>query len=122
MDKNEPEWVFNNKGDATAIDCGDCLYDRNGRFRLWISGNNLYNTRGYHVGWVEGGVFYDRNNRVLGFTLNRTGYIPYMPGVHGVSGMPGFGGRPGRPGFSGVPGRPGYSGWSDILLEDYIAQ
>lgn len=75
---------------------------------------------GHHVGWVEGGVFYDSDNRVIGFTRDHSRALPSTPGICGTPGFPGIGGRPGRPGFSGVPGRPGYSGWSQTLLEDYL--
>lgn len=115
-------WIFNRNGIATAIDCGDAIYDRTGRFRIWIYGKNLYNMYGYHIGWTESGVFYDSQNRILGFTQNCTGYLPSRPGISGTPAIPGLSGRPGKPGFSGEPGRPGYSGWSSYLLEDYIQQ
>ncbi len=89
---------------------------------MWISDNNLYNRIGQHVGWYEDGIFYDRNNRVIGFTRDHTGHLPFTPGIGGTPGMPGLGGRPGRPGFSGIPGRPGYCGWSNTLLEKYIEE
>ena len=114
------KWIFNRYGRATAIDCGDAVYDSCGRFRLWVYDGNLYNMYGYHVGWAEDGVFYDDQNMVIGFTLDYTGHLPSRPGVGGTPGMPGMCGRPARPGFSGEPGRPGYSGWSNCLLEDYI--
>ena len=71
---------------------------------------------------LEGGVFYDRNNDVIGFTRDHMQHLPSNPGSGGTPGMPGLGGRPGRLGFCGEPGRPGSGGWSGILLEDYIEE
>ena len=82
----------------------------------------MYNLNGKHIGWAENGVYYDSNNRTIGFTRDHTVHLPSIPGIGGMPGMPGLGGRPGRPGFSGTPGRPGYGGWSNDLLEDYLKQ
>lgn len=114
------EWIYNRNGRAVALNCDDCVFDSNGCFRLWKLENNLYNMNGNYVGWVEGGVFYDSQNRVLGFTRDHSKFLPSTPGICGTPGYPGISGKPGRPGFSGVPGRPGYCGWSTILMEDYI--
>jgi len=114
------EWIYNRNGRAVALNCDDCVFDSNGCFRLWKWENNLYNMNGNHVGWVEGGVFYDSQNRVLGFTRDHSKSLPSTPGICGTPGYPGISGKPSRPGFSGVPGRPGYSEWSTILMEDYI--
>ena len=34
------KWIFNRYGRATAIDCGDAVYDSCGRFRLWVYDGN----------------------------------------------------------------------------------
>lgn len=117
------KWIFNRNGQAAALDCGDSIYDRNGRFQLWIIGHNLYSMYGHHVGWAENGIYYDSDNQVIGFTRDHTGHLPYSPGYCGEPGLPlFFSPKPALMAYAGEPGRPGYSGWSRILLEDYIQQ
>lgn len=117
------KWIFNKHGQAAALDCGDSIYDRTGRFRLWIIGHNLYTMCGKHVGWAENGVFYDSDNLVVGFTLDHTRPLPYSPGCGGDPGMPLYlSAKPALTAHEGEPGRPGYGGWSEITLEDYIKQ
>lgn len=117
------KWIYNRMGQASALDCGDSIYDRNGRFCLWIIGHNLYTLYGQHVGWVEDGVIYDSDNRVIGYTKDHTGNLPYSPGYGGEPGKPlFFSMKPALAALSAEPGRPGCSSWSDILLEEYIKQ
>lgn len=97
------KWIYNRNGKAVALHCEDCVYDSNGYFLLWIWENNLYNMNGYHVGWVDGGVFYDSDNRVRGFTRDRSKSLPSTPRICGTPGYPGMSDRPRRPGFSVRP-------------------
>lgn len=48
-------WIYNRNGFATALDCGDSVYNNKGILRLWISDNNLYNRNGQHVGGMKMG-------------------------------------------------------------------
>lgn len=114
------DWIFNRNGQATLIYDNDCIRSNHGQIIAWINGNNMYSMTGRHKGWFENGVFYDSQNKAIGFLSNATGYLPSRPGMSGRPGMPGFAGRPGRPGFSGTPGRPGYGGWSTYTFEQYF--
>lgn len=114
------DWIYNDNGNATMIFDNDCIRNNYGQVVAWINRINVFNLDGNHVGWFDKGVLYDSNNDVLGFTRNRTGHLPSIPGIGGTPGTPGFGGRPGRPGFGGVPGRPGYGGWSNQNLATYF--
>jgi len=114
------EWLFDKSGNARAILDHNKIRDSRGEVVAWMTGENLYSLGGSHMGWVEGGVIYDCDNCAIGFTRNRTGSLPSVPGLSGVPGMPGFSGVPGRPGFSGIPGKPGRGGWSNRDLEHYL--
>ncbi|WP_242920932.1 4-fold beta flower protein [Pontibacter liquoris] len=114
------DWIFNKSGNATMIYDSDCIRNNRGQVVAWLYGNNIYSLSGQHKGWFDGGVFYDSNNKAIGFLSNSTGYLPSRPGISGRPGMPGFSGKPGRAGFSGVPGRPGYGGWSVHNFENYF--
>jgi hypothetical protein len=114
------DWIYGSEGNATLIFDHDCIRNNHGQVVAWIKNIHVYNLNGHHVGWFEKGVLYDSNNDVLGFTRNRTGHLPSIPGISGIPGTPGFAGKPGRPGFSGIPGRPGFSGWSNKDLSTYF--
>ena len=116
------KWIFDKRGQASALDCGDSIYDKTGHFRLWIIDHNLFTMYGRHVDWYEEGVFYDSDNLVIGFTRDHMGYLPFFPGYAGEPMIPYLGGKPALPAIVSAPGRPGYSGWSNLLLVDYINQ
>ncbi|HJZ41832.1 MAG TPA: hypothetical protein VJ203_15800 [Bacteroidales bacterium] len=115
-----PEWIFNHIGRASLIYDKDCIRNNNGKVIAWIKDKCVFSLSGRHKGWFESGIFYDSNNRVIGFLLKATGHLPSSPGTSGTPGMPSFYGHPGRPAFSGIPGRPGYSGWSTYAFEQYF--
>lgn len=114
------EWIFNKRGIATMIFDVDCIRNNQGLVIAWIKDNNFYSASGYHKGWFEKGVFYDSQNKVIGFLSTATSDLPYLPGISGRPGMPGFAGRPGKPGFNGTPGRPGFGGYSTYDFEHYF--
>ena len=79
------EWIFNGNGNATIIFDDDCLRNSSGIVIAWVYNFSVYNLNGYHIGWFEKGILYDYNNDVLGFIRNRTGYLPSIPEIGGVS-------------------------------------
>jgi Collagen triple helix repeat (20 copies) len=86
------------------------IISMHGQHLAFISGDNVYNWRGQHLGWWENGHMRDHRGAVVVFTQNATDLIVGRPGLAGRPGTPGIAGVPGRPGLSGVPGRPGRAG------------
>ncbi|MGO9965130.1 MAG: 4-fold beta flower protein [Acidimicrobiales bacterium] len=109
----EPLWDQN--GSVVGWIDQDDILEADGRYRAFISGDNVYAySGGQHVGWFEEGWIWDSNNDALAFVRHAIGG-PARPGIGGTPGQPGRRGKPGRPGRSGVPGKPGRSfGWSHL--------
>jgi hypothetical protein len=114
------EWLYDRNGRATIIYDNDCFRNKFGKVVGWISNNNVYAVNGRHRGWYEKGVFYDANNRAIGFIRTASGSLPSRPNLGGAPGTPGFLPKPRRPLFAGTPGRPGFGGWSDEDLKNYF--
>ena len=117
------KWLFDKNGQPQLFLHGDVFVSKSGTILGWSVRNNVYSLGGHHLGWFEKGVLYDGQNRVLAFTSDLTGHLPYRPGLSGVPGTPSIPGIPSRPGLSGVPGRPGFSGsWSSLDLKEFFGK
>ncbi len=114
------EWIYDQNGRAALIYDNDCMRSKIGKVVAWVSNNNVYATNGRHRGWFEKGVFYDSNNRAVGFVRGASGSLPSRPGLGGAPGTPPFFAKPLRPLFAGTPARPGPGGWSDEDLKSYL--
>jgi hypothetical protein len=114
------EWVFDKQGRAALIYDRDCFRSKIGKVVAWLSNNNVYGTNGRHRGWFEKGIFYDSNNRAVGFTRDATGSLPSRPSTGGIPSTPPFFAKPLKPLFAGTPSRPGPGGWSDEDLKGYL--
>jgi len=114
------EWLFNRNGQALLFFYGDRFISADGKNLGWLIGNNVYSLKGNHLGWLERGVLFDRDNNVLAFTANATGYLPSRPGNGGVPASPEIPEAPERPGLRSNLVRQGYGGWSIRTLEQFF--
>lgn len=86
----------------------------------WVFGVSLFSLKGEHIGWYEDGVFYDIENKVLGFLAGAKGLELDMPALAGEPALPKFSKRPYVPTLRGRTARPAGRGWSSFCLPSYL--
>lgn len=87
----------------------------------WVFGLSVFSLKGDHIGWCEEGVFYDIENRVLGFVPDAVGMPLAPPGLAPEPPMPALSKRPYVPALHARSARPRRGGWSAQALADYFA-
>lgn len=113
-------WVYDEIGCAGAIVDEYCVRNLSGDTVAWIFGVSLFSLKGEHIGWYEDGVFYDIQNRVLGFLAGAKGLEPDMPALVPEPPLPRFSKRPYVPTLRGRAARPIGRGWSGFSLQSYL--
>ncbi|MES2899229.1 MAG: hypothetical protein V4723_05835 [Pseudomonadota bacterium] len=113
-------WVYDEIGCAGAIVDEYCVRNLSGEAVAWVFGVSLFSLKGEHIGWCEDGVFYDIDNRVLGFIAGAKGLEPDMPALVPEPSVPKFSKRPYVPTLRGRSARPAGRGWSSYCLATYL--
>jgi len=97
-----------------------CVRNLSGDTVAWVFGVSLFSLTGEHIGWYEDGVFYDTDNRVLGFLPDARGLVPDMPPLAHEPPLPAMSKRPCVPTLRGRSVRPPRQGWSSHCLASYL--
>ncbi len=113
-------WVYDEIGCAGAIVDEYCVRNLSGDTVAWVFGVSLFSLKGEHIGWYEDGVFYDIENRVLGFFASARGLALDMPALASEPPLPRFSKRPCVPGLRGRRARAPGQGWSRFCLPTYL--
>ncbi len=113
-------WVYDEIGCAGAIVDEYCVRNLSGDTVAWVFGVSLFSLKGEHIGWYEDGVFYDIENKVLGFLAGAKGLALDMPALAGEPPLPKFSKRPCVPSLRGRSARPVGRGWSSFSLSSYL--
>ncbi len=113
-------WIYDEIGCAGAILDEFCVRNLSGETVAWAFGVSLFSLSGEHIGWYEDGVFYDIDNRVLGFSPEARGLALDMPPLAGEPHLPAFSKRPCVPTLRGRSVRPQGQGWSRHSLATYL--
>lgn len=98
-----------------------CIRNLAGQTVGWVFGLSVFSLKGEHVGWFEDGVFYDVDNKALGFVPGAAGLAPPLPPLAPEPAIPVLGKRPCVPTLRGRSTRPRGGGWSRQCLADYFA-
>jgi hypothetical protein len=114
-------WIYDEIGCAGAILDEFCLRNLAGNAVGWVFGLSVFSLNGEHIGWSEDGVFYDIENKVLGFMPAATGLALERPGQAPEPVLPKFDKRPCVPLLRGRSARPAGRGWSCSSLGDYLS-
>jgi len=114
------EWLFHRNGQALLFLYDDRFISADGENLGWLVGNEVFSLKGSHLGWFERGVLFDRDNNVLAFTADATGYLPSRPAIGGVPAAPEIPAAPERQSLCGNLIRQGYGGWSIRTLEQFF--
>lgn len=114
-------WVYDEIGCAGVILDDFCIRNLSGNTVGWVFGLSVFSLKGDHIGWCEEGVFYDIENKVLGFVPDAAGMPLAAPGLAPEPPMPVFSKRPYVPALHARSARSHGGGWSDQALADYFA-
>ena len=113
-------WVYDEIGCAGAILDEFCVRNLFGDTVAWVFGVSLFSLNGEHIGWCEDGVFYDIDNRVLGFLPSAKALARDMPALADEPPVPALSKRPCVPSLRGRSARPPGQGWSSHCLASYL--
>jgi hypothetical protein len=114
-------WIYDDIGCPGAILDEFCIRNLAGHPVGWVFGLSMFSLGGEHLGWAEDGVFYDIDNRVLGFVPGATGLALAAPALAPEPPLPVLSKRPCVPGLRGRSSRPAGKGWSTSSLASYLA-
>ena len=110
------------QGCANAILDEFCLRTTAGEPVGWVFGLSAFSLRGEHIGWFEGGIFFDVDNRMLGFIPALAGRPELFPIPGAAPAVPPLSKRPTVPTLRARPVRQANSGWSGHRLATYLAR
>ena len=114
-------WVVDEIGCAGAILDEFCIRNLAGNTVGWVFGLSVFSLKGEHIGWYEDGVFYDIQNKVLGFIPGAKGLGLEAPALAPPPAIPAFSKRPYVPALRGRTARPAGKGWSGFSLSSYFS-
>lgn len=114
-------WVYDEIGCAGALLDDFCIRNLSGETVGWVFGLSLFSLKGDHIGWFEEGVFYDVQNKVIGFIPGAAGLRHEPPALAPEPPLPAFKKRPYVPSLRGRTSRPPVNGWSPSCLATYLA-
>jgi hypothetical protein len=114
-------WVYDEIGCPGAILDEFCLRNLSGKTVGWVFGLSVFSLKGEHLGWFEDGLFFDRDNKVLGFLPGATAAALELPALAPEPPTPSFAKRPCVPTLRGRAARPRGQGWSVHCLAHYLA-
>jgi hypothetical protein len=113
-------WVYDEIGCAGALLDDFCIRNLSGETIGWVFGLSLFSLKGEHTGWFEEGVFYDVQNKVIGFVPGAPGLRLEQPALAPEPPLPAFKKRPYVPSLRGRTSRPAGKGWSSFCLATYL--
>jgi hypothetical protein len=114
-------WIYDEIGCAGAILDEFCIRDLAGKAVGWVFGLSVFSLKGEHIGWCEDGLFYDIDNKLLGFLANAARLPPDCPPAGPQPALPSFSKRPCVPALRGRSARPPGRGWSSVCLASYLS-
>jgi hypothetical protein len=114
-------WVYDEIGCAGAILDEFCIRDLSGNTVGWVFGLSVFSHKGEHIGWFEEGIFFDLENKVVGFVPGASLPGMVMPAPGHELPFPAFSKRPCVPTLRGRSARPLGQGWSTQCLASYLA-
>lgn len=113
-------WLYDGTGCPAAILDEYCLRTSAGEPAAFVFGLSVFSLKGAHIGWFEEGVFFDIENKLLGFMLGAKGLPCEFPPPQPAPSMPVLSKRPLVPTLRARPARRPASGWSSHSLAEYI--
>ncbi|MDQ1922413.1 4-fold beta flower protein [Massilia pseudoviolaceinigra] len=113
-------WLYDEAGRASAILDEFCLRTIGGDPAGFVFGLSAFSLKGEHIGWFEDGVFYDVENRILGFLAGARGMARDVPILLPPPPEPALRKRPNVPTLRARPLRRAAGGWSRHVLLDYV--
>ncbi|ATQ77548.1 hypothetical protein CR152_25890 [Massilia violaceinigra] len=113
-------WLYDEAGRASAILDEFCLRTIGGEPAGFVFGLSAFSLKGEHIGWFEDGVFYDVENRILGFLAGARGMAHDVPVLLPPPPEPAFRKRPNVPTLRARPLRRAAGGWSRHALSAYF--
>ncbi len=114
-------WVYDEFGCAGAILDEYCIRNLAGDTVGWVFGLSVFSLKGEHIGWFEDGVFFDVENKVLGFIAGTKGMAFDCPALAAEPALPAFSKRPYVPMLRGRRARGAGRGWSTFCLATYLS-
>jgi len=113
-------WLYDAHGNAAAILDEFCIRSVAGEPVAWVFGLSVFSLKGEHIGWFEDGIFFDVDNKILGFIPAAGGVHPDFPEPGAPPPVPPLPKRPHVPTLRARPVRQISSGWSPHGLADYF--
>jgi hypothetical protein len=81
--------IYSRTGQTVGWLTGDVIYDRNNRYRAFISKGEVYTYQGRHLGRLDSGFFRDRQGHAVSFMDGATGGpIPPIPAIAPIAPIP----------------------------------
>lgn len=81
--------IFNRQGRTVGWLNGDVIYDRNNRYRAFVSDGNVFTYQGRHLGIIDQGFFRDKRGYCVAFMDGATGGpIPPIPEIAPIPPIP----------------------------------
>ena len=116
------EPIFGRHGEVLAWQNQSVIHDRAGRAIAFLSGLNVVNYRGVHLGVLDRGLFRDHSGAVVAFARGGTGG-PVLP-VPSVPPVPPVPSVPPVPPVAPVPPVPAVSslGWSRTEWQQFLGK
>lgn len=114
-------WVYDEIGCPGAILDEFCIRNLSGSTVGWVFGLSVFSLKGEHIGWFEDGIFFDIENKMLGFVPGSKGLLLELPALAPDPAAPVFSKRPCVPTLRGRTARPRGMGWSRHCLASYLA-
>ena len=114
-------WIYDEIGCAGAILEESCIRNLAGKAVGWVFGLSVFSLEGEHIGWCEDGLFYDINNKLLGFVATASRLPPDCPPAGPHPALPSFSKRPRVPSLRVRSARPPGRGWSSVCLASYLS-
>ena len=114
-------WIYDEIGCAGAILDEFCIRNLAGHTVGWVFGLSVFSLKGEHIGWFEDGIFFDIDNKVLGFVPGASLAVPELPPLAAEPPTPAFSKRPHVPTLRGRAARPRAQGWSAHSLAAYLS-
>jgi len=116
------EPIYNRNGRVVAWQNNDVIHDLRGEAVAFLSGSNVVNYRGQHLGVLDRGFFRDHNGSAVTFIRGAIGGpVPPVPSVPPVPPVPAIAPVRPVPPVPPVPAVPSL-GWSSMDWDRFVSR
>lgn len=114
-------WVYDEIGCPGVLVDEFSIRNLAGHTVGWVFGLSVFSLNGEHLGWCENGVFFDIDNKVLGFVPGAAPAGLALPPLAPEPRIPLLSKRPCVPALRGRSARGRGNGWSRHCLASYFS-